>query len=101
MTTCLFAKAGLSLERLRTFIAIVSAKGISNAAPDNPTRQSQFSRQLKELEDCFGAELIVRGRGRFALTAAGRDLFQIVQSHFAAMENLADRCANRSVEMTI
>src|SRR2546428_681911 len=99
MNTRLFAKAGLSLERLRTFVAIVSAKGISNAAPGDPTRQSQFSRQLKELEECFGAELLVRGRGRFGLTPAGRELFQIVQSHFAAMENLADRCANRSVEI--
>ena len=101
MTTRLFAKAGISLERLRTFVAIASAKGISNAAPDDPTRQSQFSRQLKELEECFGAELLVRGRGRFALTPAGRDLFQIVQAHFNAMENLADRCANRSIEMSI
>ena len=101
MTTRLFAKAGLSLERLRTFVAIVSAKGISNAAPDDPTRQSQFSRQLKELEECFGAELLVRGRGRFALTPAGSDLFQIVQSHFGAMQELADRCAGEMTELNV
>lgn len=101
MNTRLFAKSGLSLERLRTFVAIVSAKGISNAAPGDATRQSQFSRQLKELEECFGAELLVRGRGRFALTPAGRELFQIVQSHFGAMQELADRCAGAAVEVNV
>jgi DNA-binding transcriptional LysR family regulator len=99
--TRLSAKAGLSLERLRTFVEIVVAKGISNAAPGDPTRQSQFSRQLKELEEVFGAELLVRGRGRFALTAAGRELFAIVQSHFAAMQELADRCADAAAEVNV
>lgn len=101
MTKRLFAKAGLSLERLRTFAEIVAAAGISHAAPGDANRQSQFSRQLKELEEFFGAELLRRGRGRFELTPAGRELFQIVQSHFNAMEDLADRCANQNVEVTV
>lgn len=101
MTKRLFAKAGLSLERLRTFLEIVTAAGISSAAPGDANRQSQFSRQLKELEEFFGAELLRRGRGQFELTHAGRELFQIVQSHFDAMGDLADRCANRNVEVTV
>lgn len=97
----IFAKAGLSLERLRTFAEIVAAAGISNAAPGDYNRQSQFSRQLKELEEFFGAELLIRRRGRFALTSVGRELFQIVQSHFNAIEELANRCANQNVEVTV
>lgn len=96
-----FAKAGLSLERLRSFAEIVAAAGISNATPGDTNRQSQFSRQLKELEEFFGAELLRRGRGRFELSLAGRELYQIVQSHFNAMEDLADRCANQNIEVTV
>lgn len=101
MTKRIFSRTGLSIERLRTFSEVVAAAGISNAAPGDPNRQSQFSRQLKELEEFFGAELLRRARGRFELTNAGRELFQIVQSHFNAMEDLADRCASLNVEVTV
>jgi len=101
MTNSLFSKAGLSLERLRTFATIAEASGISNAAPGDANRQSQYSRQLKELEEFFGTELQRRKRGRFELTSAGRDLFQIVQSHFKAMEDLAQRCADQNVEVSV
>jgi len=97
----LFSKSGLSLERLRTFCEVATAGGISNAVPDDPTRQSQFSRQLKELEEFFEAKLLIRKRGRFELTAAGRELFQIVQTHFSALQELADRCTNQKIEVRI
>jgi DNA-binding transcriptional LysR family regulator len=100
MTRRIFARSGLSFERLRTFCEVVSAAGISKAAPGDPNRQSQFSRQLKELEEFFGAELLRRTHGRFELTSAGRELFKIVKSHFNALEDLADRCANENVEVT-
>jgi DNA-binding transcriptional LysR family regulator len=101
MTRRLFAKSGLSLERLRTFVQVVEAAGISNAAPGDANRQSQFSRQLRDLEEFFGAELLLRGRGRFELTPTGRELFQIVLSHFTAMEDLANRCMHQNVEVTV
>jgi len=97
----LFSKSGLSLERLRTFCEVAAAGGISNAVPDDPTRQSQFSRQLKELEGFFEAKLLLRKRGRFELTASGRELFQIVQAHFSALQELADRCSNQKIEVRI
>ena len=59
----LFANSGLSLERLRTFREIVTAGGITAAAGDDSNRQSQYSRQLKELERYFGVELLKRGHG--------------------------------------
>jgi DNA-binding transcriptional LysR family regulator len=101
MNKRLFAKTGLSLDRLRTFADIVAAAGISNAAPGDGNRQSQFSRQLKELEQFFGMELLRRGRGPSELTAAGRELFQIVQSQFNALGDFADRCANQNVEIAL
>src|SRR5438876_8623230 len=56
----LSAQSGLSLERLKTFREIVAAGGITAAAGDDSNRQSQFSRQLKELERYFGVELLRR-----------------------------------------
>ena len=96
-----FSKSGLSLERLQTFLEIATYSGISSAAPSDTNRQSQYSRQLKELEEFFGAELVHRNKGMFELTAFGRDLFQIVQSNFTAMEDFANRCAKENVNVTI
>lgn len=101
MPESLFARSGLSLERLETFSKIAAAAGISAAAPGDPTRQSQFSRQLKELEEFFGCELISRGRGRFALTSQGRDLFRIIQTNFNALSELAQRCGSANVQVSI
>jgi len=97
----LFAKAGLSLERLKTFSEIVQAEGITAAAKGDPTRQSQFSRQLKELEEYFATELVKRGRGQFALTWAGKALHELVGTHFAALEELRRACAQVPVEVSI
>jgi hypothetical protein len=101
MNMHIFSKSGLSLERLRTFSEVVAASGISHAAPGDPNRQSQFSRQLRELEEFFGAQLIVRGGGRFELTQEGEELFQIVQFHFRALEDLLRRCSSENVDITI
>src|SRR5205809_1915902 len=97
----LFAKGGLSLERLRTFAQIVAASGISKAAPGNPTRQSQYSRQLKELEEFFGVELVQRGKGRFQLTSEGRELFRVVQAQLGGLEELVRRWSNVRVDLRI
>src|SRR5437870_13546064 len=101
MRESLFAKSGLSLDRLRSFAEIVQAEGITAAAKGDPNRQSQFSRQLKELEEFFGAELLERGRGRFALTSVGKALHEIVQMQFAALDELRRTCAEIPVELSI
>ena len=51
----LFAAGGLSLERLRSFLAVAEAGSIAKAAKGDPTRQSQFSRQ------CVGMVLPTEG----------------------------------------
>lgn len=70
----LFTRSGLSFERLKSLCEIASRGGISKAAGGDPVKQSQFSRQLRELEIFFDVELTQR-RGRNAeLTPAGREL---------------------------
>jgi DNA-binding transcriptional LysR family regulator len=97
----LFAQSGLSLDRLRSFAEIVAAGGITAAAGDDSNRQSQYSRQLKELERYFGAELIQRGRGRRQLTAAGENLHRIATYALSALEELRQTCANQPVDLVV
>jgi DNA-binding transcriptional LysR family regulator len=82
----LFAQSGLSLERLKTFREIVAVGGITAAAGNDSNRQSQYSRQLKELERYFGVELLKRGRGPVELTDAGKRLYGIVGHTLRALE---------------
>ena len=97
----LFAQSGLSLERMKAFAEIVEAGGITAASGDDSNRQSQLSRQLKELERYFGVELIKRGRGPMTLTTAGARLYQIIGHAFGALEEFRETCASEPVELVI
>lgn len=87
----IFETKGVSFERLHTFQKIVLAGGITAAAGDDPNRQSQYSRQLKELESFFGQELARRGHGKFQVTQAGAELYRIVNLHFQALRDFKIR----------
>lgn len=70
----LFSRGGLSLDRLRTLCKVAEHGSIAKAAEGDPVRQSQFSRQLRDLGQFFDVEL-TRRRGKGAeLTPAGREL---------------------------
>lgn len=101
MYDTLFAKAGFSLDRLRSFRQIVQAGGISSAAGGDSNRQSQFSRQLRELEVFFGTELLRRGRGPLRLTAAGAELNRLTGRFLGAMEEFVLHCASAPVPLTV
>src|SRR5205814_8625566 len=97
----LFTQSGLSLERLKTFREIVAAGGITAAAGDDSNRQSQYSRQLKELEKYFGVELLKRGRGSAELTDAGQRLYEIVGQMLSAVDEFRLTCSGQPIELTI
>jgi DNA-binding transcriptional LysR family regulator len=89
MSRNLFDRSGLSLERLRSFLAVADAGAIARAAPRNSVRQSQLSRQIGELEEFFGRALVERrGRG-LALTSAGRDLAEVVRRALDGLRDVA------------
>lgn len=97
----LFAQSGLSLERLKTFHEIVTAGGITAAAGDDSNRQSQYSRQLKELERYFGVELLKRGRGPVEMTDAGQRLYEILGYTLRALEEFRATCSGQPLELVI
>ena len=83
----LLSRGGLSLDRLQSFCAVAAEGGITKAAQGDPVRQSLFSRQIKELEEFFGVELVRRkGRG-IALTEAGEQLHALARERLLRLSD--------------
>lgn len=87
MSDPLFSRDGLSLDRLRSFLAVADAGSIAKSAPDSLSRQAQVSRQISELEAFFGTELTERRGKNLALSPAGERLAMLVRQQF---EDLRD-----------
>ena len=88
----LFDRGGLSLDRLRNFVLISDADGISRAANGDPGRMSLFSKQIKELESFFGAALTVRQGRTIKLTDAGNQLAQLARAYLSGLEDFQQTC---------
>ncbi len=101
MVSELLQQGGLSFDRLQSFCLVAEAGGVTKAAKGDPARQSLYSRQIRELEEFFGVELIRRkGRG-ITLTEAGASLHVIVREHFAALSDFKNQCKGQPVEVAI
>jgi DNA-binding transcriptional LysR family regulator len=97
----LLSQGGLSFDRLQSFCLVAQAGGVTKAARGDPARQSLFSRQIKELEEFFGTELIRRkGRG-IVLTDAGARLNVITRECFASLLDFKSQCKDQPVEVVI
>jgi DNA-binding transcriptional LysR family regulator len=92
MFSKLFAESGLSLDRLRALLEVGAAGSIVKAAAGNPTRQSQYSRQIKELEDFFHTRLIERQGKGTRLTSAGREVGRISRFFMLGLSNFQRGC---------
>lgn len=79
-TPDILSRSGISLERLRVFLQIADAGSMAEAAPGDPVRQSQFSRQLRELEGAMGAPLTERQGRRVRLNENGRRLANVLRN---------------------
>jgi DNA-binding transcriptional LysR family regulator len=88
----LFAESGLSLDRLRALVEVGAAGSMVRAAGGDPTRQSQYSRQLKELEDFFQTGLTERHGKGIRLTASGRELARISRFFLLGLSNFQRGC---------
>jgi DNA-binding transcriptional LysR family regulator len=82
------AVSGFTVERLRAFCKIAESGSIVLAAKGDTTRQSQFSRQVKELEEFFGTKLLERAGKTIRLTEDGRKLALLTQAYFRSVEEL-------------
>lgn len=83
----LFAEAGLSLDRLRALVEVGATGSITKAAEGDPVKQSQYSRQIKELENFFQAKLVERQGKGLRLTPAGKELARISRFFLLGLSN--------------
>lgn len=70
-----FHLAYADLKKLRVFVAIVQSNGLSAASDELGVSLTTVSRALTDLEIRLGVKLCTRGRGGFALTPQGTELF--------------------------
>ncbi|NQX02661.1 LysR family transcriptional regulator [bacterium] len=97
----LFDVSGLSLDRLRTFLRVAEAGNLAKAARGDVTKQSQFSRQIKELEAFFGVALTRRVGRRIEITAEGTRLSSIIRRQFGELDDFRESMAGRSVNVRV
>jgi DNA-binding transcriptional LysR family regulator len=101
MNLAILSKSGFSLDRLAGFCAVASAGSIVGAARGDTVRQSLLSRQIRELEEFFGTELVRRqGRG-LVLTAAGVELAALGRSQITALGDFAASCQDAPVRISL
>ncbi|MBX3259404.1 MAG: LysR family transcriptional regulator [Labilithrix sp.] len=80
----------VDFNRVATFVRIVDAGGVTAAAATLKLPKSSVSRSLTQLEAELGAELVVRNRRRFELTAAGRAFYDAAARGIAAVTDAHD-----------
>jgi len=81
----------LDWNLLRTFMVVAEQGGITRAADHLGLRQPTISSALKRLEDTVGHRLVDRGPSHFAVTEAGRILYQEARAMFEAVAQLPGR----------
>jgi DNA-binding transcriptional LysR family regulator len=101
MFESLFSERGLSLDRLKVLIEVRDAGSIAQAAPGDPVRQSQYSRQLRELSEFFGCEVAQRKGKLLKLTSQGERLAELAREHLRSLDDFRAECRDENVAFTI
>lgn len=97
----IFDVSGLSLDRMRTFLRVVEAGNLTKAAKGEQTKLSQFSRQIKELENFFGVALTRRVGRQIEITDEGHRLASVIRRQFRELDDFREAMAGRSVSIRI
>ena len=101
MYKTLFLNKGLSLERLHSFCLVATALGFNKAAGDNAYKQSQYSKQIADLEKFFGCSLFLRKGKTIELTKEGTQLLKLVNAFFSQLELLISSDKRPALDLVI
>jgi len=101
MIADLLSQRGLSLDRLQSFCMVAHAGGVTKAARGNAAKQSQYSRQIKDLEVYFGTELMRRRGKGIELTEAGKRLEVAARGCFSVLGDFKNECTGKPSEVVI
>lgn len=77
-----------SIKDLLLFIKVAELQSFSNTAKCLNVSQATISRQIKELEETFGSDLIKRDSRTFELTQAGRILYETIKQDVTQIDNI-------------
>jgi len=97
----LFAKNGLTMDRLHALVLLQKRGSLIKAAEGDPVRQSQMSRYLKDLASYFELELVEKAGKSLKLTDAGEELADLAQRHFDEIIRFRDQAKNLPKTITI
>jgi DNA-binding transcriptional LysR family regulator len=79
------------LKLLRVFRVVVDCGGFSAAEPELGLTMSSISKHISDLEIRLGVRLCERGRGGFALTDAGKVVYDCTTQLLVALEEFRSR----------
>ncbi|BAM86566.1 GstR protein [Bradyrhizobium oligotrophicum S58] len=80
---------------LETFVRVVEAGSLSAAARSLPSSLTSVSRQISELEQHYGTQLLLRTTRRLALTEDGRVLYERAKSILAEFKEIEAALSRR------
>ena len=81
----------LTIARLKAFVEVVHAGSIAKATNKDSTKQSQYSRQIKELENSLGIPLFNRNGKSMTPSFSGQELSGIVSAFSNALDELVSQ----------
>ena len=87
------------LRLIRIFRVIVEAQGLAGAQVVLNLSQSRISTSLAELEARLGVRLCRRGRAGFALTDAGRSVYEASHDLFEAVDRFCNSAGTVSLNL--
>lgn len=89
------------LHALRVFEAVARLSNFTNAAHELHLTQSAVSHQIRNLEEFFGAPLIVRDKRRLSLTPEGAELYIATQEALNVVADTTMRIMARRNQVRI
>lgn len=95
----------MDLRQLRYFVGVVEAGSFTKAATQMNVAQSALSLHVRQMEEGFGTQLLIRDRTGVTVTSAGDKLLRhariILQQVSLAEEELTSKVKSPSGEVTI
>src|SRR5262245_26728853 len=97
----LLSKRGFTLKNLHLLVELEESGSIAKVAKWNETRQGQYSRQLRELSECFGVPLTERPGRELKLSEHGRRLAKVVRAAFSGVGDFRSSWGDEQMVVSI